>query len=88
MTYKEKLKDPRWQKKRLKIFERDGWKCTECGRTELTLEVHHLSYSFSEPWNEPDENLQTLCFKCHIIVGLCLDFTEVKQSIRDRLKES
>jgi len=26
MTYAEKLKNPKWQKKRLKIFERDGYK--------------------------------------------------------------
>ena len=34
-TYKQKLKDPRWQKKRLKVLERDDWKCTrletDCG---------------------------------------------------------
>lgn len=29
--YKEKLKDPRWQKKRLQIFERDDWCCQKCG---------------------------------------------------------
>lgn len=26
-TYAEKLKDPRWQKRRLEIFERDDWTC-------------------------------------------------------------
>lgn len=27
MTYAEKLKDPRWQKKRLRILERDAFAC-------------------------------------------------------------
>ena len=25
MSYSDKLKDPRWQRKRLEIFERDNW---------------------------------------------------------------
>jgi len=31
MTYKEKLLDPRWQKKRLEVLERDGWACRALG---------------------------------------------------------
>lgn len=31
--YAKKLMDPRWQKKRLEIFKRDGWKCQNCGLT-------------------------------------------------------
>jgi len=29
--YSKKLKDPRWQKKRLKIFKSDKFKCKICG---------------------------------------------------------
>lgn len=65
MTYFEKLKDPRWQKKRLQIFERDKWACLCCDRKDETLCVHHLVYSAKEPWDEPDENLETLCEDCH-----------------------
>ena len=42
-TYLEKLKDPRWQKKRLEILERDGWKCMACGEKEKTLRVSILT---------------------------------------------
>lgn len=42
--YLEKLKDPRWQKKRLKVFERDEWTCQCCNDTESTLNVHHRYY--------------------------------------------
>jgi glutaredoxin len=66
MNYIEKLKDPRWQKKRLKIFERDDWQCTHCHSTEKTLHVHHIDYEKGlEPWEYKDEMLQTLCEECH-----------------------
>jgi hypothetical protein len=66
MNYSEKLKDPRWQKKRLEVFERDEWSCQRCGDGENTLTVHHLSYSAGkEPWDYPLDNFMTLCQSCH-----------------------
>jgi len=65
-SYSEKLKDPRWQKKRLRIFERDKWKCLDCGATDNTLHVHHLRYfNGADPWDYDDVHLATLCEKCH-----------------------
>lgn len=63
-SYSEKLKDPRWQKKRLLILERDNWECTRCQEREKTLNVHHIEYS-REPWDTPDDLLTTLCEDCH-----------------------
>jgi 5-methylcytosine-specific restriction endonuclease McrA len=65
MTYAEKLRDPRWQKKRLKILERDKWTCLACGSTKKTLEVHHAKYAGEDPWDTPDGFLVTLCGACH-----------------------
>lgn len=66
MTYAEKLKDPRWQKKRLQILERDHWMCQNCYDTKSTLHVHHLDYEKGfDPWEYPDFYLLTLCEKCH-----------------------
>lgn len=65
MTYAEKLKDPRWQKKRLLICERDGWKCRNCDDASKTLHVHHCHYVKGNPWDTPDELLLTLCASCH-----------------------
>ena len=65
MNYAEKLKDPRWQKKRLKILERDNWCCQWCGTEENTLNVHHLKYSNGDPWDIEDHHLTTLCEDCH-----------------------
>jgi len=66
ITYLEKLKDPRWQKKRLKILERDGWTCKYCGSTHKTLHVHHLFYTKNpDPWEIDPGFLLTLCEDCH-----------------------
>jgi hypothetical protein len=66
MTYSEKLKDPRWQKKRLEVFERDEWTCQKCFDGESTLHVHHLTYEKGkDPWDYDIDNFITLCAECH-----------------------
>lgn len=66
ITYGELLKDPRWQKKRLEIFNRDKWACQTCSSKDKTLNVHHFSYeSGALPWEYPDDNFCTLCEGCH-----------------------
>jgi len=65
-SYSEKLKDPRWQKKRLEILDRDKWTCKICGETEITLHVHHIFYLPKiEPWDVPSGFLLTVCEDCH-----------------------
>ena len=62
------LKDPRWQKKRLEVMERDGWKCSNCGDKESQLQVHHRYYIYGRfPWEYPGFCFQTLCRECHEI---------------------
>lgn len=63
--YAEKLKDPRWQKKRLKILEMDDWCCARCRDGKSNLQVHHRAYWGANPWDAPDFALETLCEKCH-----------------------
>lgn len=66
-TYAEKLKDPRWQKKRLEIMNRDRFACRGCGDEESHLNVHHCYYLPGKmPWEYPDCDLITLCEDCHI----------------------
>ena len=62
--YAKLLKDPRWQAKRLEILERDGNKCTICGRTNY-LQVHHKFYEPINPWEYKNEDLITHCMGCH-----------------------
>lgn len=65
-SYSEKLKDPRWQKKRLEILERDDWCCQCCFDTENTLSVHHVKYiKGREPWDYDESYFITLCSSCH-----------------------
>lgn len=65
-SYAEKLKDPKWQRARLKILERDKFSCRACFSQEKTLHVHHMYYKRNlEPWEYPPESLVTLCEDCH-----------------------
>ena len=65
-TYSEQLKDPRWQKKRLEIMNRDCFTCCHCGDSESTLNIHHKKYTYGKNvWDYPNENLITLCESCH-----------------------
>ena len=65
MTYAQKLKDPRWQRKRLEVFQQADWQCQLCGDDKQTLHVHHSRYDGREPWDYPISMLISLCEDCH-----------------------
>ena len=66
MTYKEQLLDPRWQKKRLEVLNRDDFTCQQCHSKEKTLHVHHLYYvSGRMAWEYPMVTYLTICDECH-----------------------
>lgn len=68
-SYHEKLLDPRWQKKRLEIMERAGFKCEQCWDKTKTLHVHHSYYERGcDPWDYPSDSLYCLCEDCHLKV--------------------
>lgn len=72
-AYSEKLKDPRWQKKRLAVIERANWKCEGCGSAKATLHVHHGYYERGKaPWDYDDATLHVLCEECHLEAGALL----------------
>lgn len=65
-AYSDRLKDPRWQKKRLEILQRDNWTCQYCSDKECCLNIHHIRYIASmDPWEYKDFDLITLCEMCH-----------------------
>ena len=65
-SYRDKLLDPRWQKKRLEALEASGWMCERCCDTESTLHVHHRQYfKGREPWEYDARQLAVLCAYCH-----------------------
>lgn len=65
--YSQKLLDPRWQKLRLDVFQRDGFKCVICGDGNKTLHAHHSYYRRGSdgPWDYPPHSVITLCCDCH-----------------------
>lgn len=65
-TYAAKLRDPRWQRKRLAILNRANFTCEDCGATDKTLNVHHSLYMREqEPWEAADCTLRAVCEDCH-----------------------
>lgn len=71
LTYEEKLKSPKWQRKRNFILNRDNYTCKSCGNTERQLHVHHLLYiPNTDPWDYTDDALITYCDYCHNTVHL------------------
>ena len=86
MTYSDKLKDPRWQKKRLEILQRDNFTCRICKDIDSTLHVHHITYN-GNPFDADENDLITLCDKCHktehdlhqIMIDDLLQFIKQKQ---------
>jgi 5-methylcytosine-specific restriction endonuclease McrA len=48
---------------KLRVLERDGWRCQCCGRRDQ-LEVHHLIRR-SQLGPDDEENLIVLCNGCH-----------------------
>jgi hypothetical protein len=63
-----KYSDSRWQKKRLEVMNRDGFKCKSCGAEGdgVTLNVHHSFYEKGlDPWAYDNDTLITLCEDCH-----------------------
>lgn len=69
--YFKKLQDPRWQKKRLEIMERDKFKCVICGDDKTELQVHHTGYEKGDPWDTRQDWLATVCSDCHGKLTVC-----------------
>ena len=90
-SYGEKLKDPRWQKKRLEILQRDNFTCRLCEDAENTLHVHHKAYrKNTEPWDYPDYIYITLCENCHEEQhgDACIFFEGVKEMLQEHFLAS
>lgn len=75
ITFEEETRDKRKRKRKSKpkykieriikelVLFRDGYRCTECGRTDH-LHIHHIIYR-SNGGTDSTENLTTLCQTCH-----------------------
>lgn len=65
-SYGDKLRDPRWQRRRLERLGLSDFRCDRCGESERELQVHHRWYLKGyEPWDYRLDHLETLCIDCH-----------------------
>jgi hypothetical protein len=66
LSYSEKLRDPRWQRRRLEVMNAADWRCEDCrcARDAKPLDVHHCAY-LGQPWEADDGLLMALCRDCH-----------------------
>ncbi len=48
---------------RKRVFERDGWRCQDCGSMH-NLQIHHMKRR-SQLGDDVADNLITLCSACH-----------------------
>jgi 5-methylcytosine-specific restriction endonuclease McrA len=60
--YRQYLLSPEWDDRRRTALRRAGYRCEKCGKAK-PLQVHHLTYE--RIFNEPQADLQALCFSCH-----------------------
>jgi len=67
MSYSENYKNPKWQKKRLEVLNRDEFTCQSCHSTEKTLNIHHcVPYrKGAMPYDYKNDELVTFCEDCH-----------------------
>ena len=56
----------KWARVRLKVLDRDGWKCTTCSKSGRLEVDHRVSMDDGGDIYAMD-NLQTLCRSCHIL---------------------
>ena len=62
-----RLHASRWRRVRKQVFNRDGYRCTACGKPGR-LECDHVVPLDRQPGQDPYRlaGLQTLCRNCHI----------------------
>lgn len=62
-TPRARLEADVYQRLRVQVLDRDGWRCQVCG-SMANLEVHHLQFR-SRQGQDTEANLITLCSQCH-----------------------
>jgi len=69
MNYTSKLKNPRWQKKRLEVLNNAKFRCQICGNKDQELHVHHSYYlKGKEPWQHPACSMIAVCEDHHRMI--------------------
>ena len=77
---------PDWHTVRLSILERDGWRCTKCGRAG-SLEVHHVTPLENGGHPTDPANLVTLCRDHHQLEHRGRGMTEGRLELLDLARD-
>ena len=69
-NYRKLYGTAKWQRIRKQVFQRDGYRCTHCGKAG-SLEAHHNPSLIDRPAVDVDEfynpeKIKTVCRLCHI----------------------
>jgi len=64
-----KIKMSTWQKKRLEIFDRDGWECKLCKDNESILNLYQTTNSIVKV-EAKNKDIITLCEHCRDLVDI------------------
>lgn len=85
--YAQKLRDRRWQRKRLEAMEAARWLCQRKGCSDYTseLHVHHPKYHPDrDPWEYPISELEVLCDTHHALAHGLVEVHGGKYYPKDR----
>lgn len=77
----EYLNSDEWKKIRLRILEREKWKCQRCGAT--AKDVHHRKYDFVSI--RPDNILMALCRDCHNLAHKAIECRVLPKSHSEKM---
>lgn len=65
-SYAEQLRHPKWQEKRLRVFQAAGFRCARCESNSRELHAHHKLYlKGHKAWEYEDDLIECLCDRCH-----------------------
>lgn len=83
-SYREYLDSDLWKSIRLKVLQRDDFKCVVCGQPAQV--VHHANYSMHNLANG-GPTMRSMCHGCHHFIEFDQDGKKVRLSeSRSRLK--
>lgn len=65
-TYRQELTHPYWYAFRNFVLMVKGHKCEVCGRTDGTMNIHHIAYTVGRhAWEYSVKDVKVLCPTCH-----------------------